>query len=203
MPGKKNVSGLGRTRNFATIVYPESAPDNWLSILDDQHVPAFVSPLHDRDLDPNGEPKKPHWHVLIMFENVKTIGQAKELFDLIGGVGCQKVSSIRGNARYLCHMDNPEKAQYDPQGVRAFVGADYIEICSLVSDKYAAIKDIIEFCECNGIINFADLLVYCSENRFDWFRILCDSGAFVLKEYMKSRNWGKTCNASKIHKNTF
>lgn len=191
MPRKKNVSGLDRTRNFTTIVYPDSAPADWLSILGDQHVPAFVSPLHNRDLNPDGELKKPHWHVLIMFDSVKTMKQAKELFDLIGGVGCQKVNSMRGNSRYLCHLDNPEKAQYDVGEVKAFAGADYHEICSLVSDRYVAIRDMLEFCECYDIISFADFLVYCSENRFDWFKILCDGGSFVLKEYMKSRNWGR------------
>ena len=39
-----------RRRNFATIVYPDSAPENWLKILASHHVPACVSPLHDSDL---------------------------------------------------------------------------------------------------------------------------------------------------------
>lgn len=190
MKKQKSKKGLGRTRNFATIVYPESAPDNWQDILGEQCIQAFVSPLHDRDFNPEGEPKKPHWHVLVMFDGVKSSRQVEDLFKLIGGVGCQKVNSIRGNARYLCHLDNPEKAQYDPNDVRAFAGADYHEICSLVSDKYGAIRDMLQFCEDNNIINFADLLIYASENRNDWFRVLCDSGTFVVKEYLKSRKWG-------------
>lgn len=190
MSKKKNTRGLGRTRNFTTIVYPESAPENWLDILNDHHVQAFVSPLHDRDVNPDGETKKPHWHVLVMFDNVKTVEQAEELFDQIGGVGCQKVNSIRGNARYLCHLDNPEKTQYDTNDVKVFAGADYQGICALISDKYGAIREMLAFCEDNNIINFADLLIYASENRNDWFRILCDSGTFVVKEYLKSRKWG-------------
>ena len=39
-----------RTRNYAPIIYPDSAPENWLDILSDFHVQAFVSPLHDSDL---------------------------------------------------------------------------------------------------------------------------------------------------------
>lgn len=35
-----------RTRNFATVVYPESAPDNWKGILEEQCIPAFISPLN-------------------------------------------------------------------------------------------------------------------------------------------------------------
>ena len=44
-----------RTRNFATVVYPDSAPDNWLSALEDTHVTSCVSPLHDQDVNPDGE----------------------------------------------------------------------------------------------------------------------------------------------------
>ena len=40
--------GASRFRNFATIVYPESAPEGWLDILDEECVEAFVSPLHDK-----------------------------------------------------------------------------------------------------------------------------------------------------------
>lgn len=191
MKKSKSKRGLGRTRNFTTIVYPESAPENWLDILNSHHVQAFVSPLHDRDIDPDGKTKKSHWHVLVMFDSVKTVEQAEKLFDQMGGVGCQKVNSVRGNARYLCHLDNPEKTQYDTNDVKAFAGADYQEVCSLISDKYGTIREILAFCEDNNIINFADLLVYASENRNDWFRILCDNGSFVVKEYLKSRKWGQ------------
>ena len=95
-------SGSGRTRNYATVVYPESAPENWKEILTDFFIPAFISPLHDKDINPGGEPKKPHYHVIIMFDSVKTTEQAKAVFEQIGGVGCEVIGSIRGYTRYLC-----------------------------------------------------------------------------------------------------
>lgn len=70
-----------RYRNFATVVYPDSAPPNWLDILSEHKVPAFVSPLHDSDVNPTGENKKAHFHVMLMFDGVKTLVQAKEVFD--------------------------------------------------------------------------------------------------------------------------
>lgn len=186
---KEKTSGVGRTRNYATVVYPESAPETWQDILSEQMVPAFVSPLHDKDINPTGEPKKPHYHVVLLFEGVKTPEQAKDIFDKINGVGCEKVQSIRGYARYLCHLDNPEKAQYDTVDVRSFCGADYIGAIGLVTDKYKAISEMMQFCKEYNIISYADLLEYCSMNRFDWFRVLCDNGTVVMKEYLKSRHW--------------
>lgn len=185
----KKASGKGRTRNFATVVYPDSAPEDWDGILSDQFVPAFISPLHDRDLNPTGEPKKPHYHVMIMYEGVKTREQASELFSKIGGVGCEVVQSNRGYARYLCHLDNPEKAQYDPESVRSLCGADYNGTIGLVTDKYKAIGEMIDYCKEYNIYSYSDLLEYCRMERFDWFRVLCDNGTVVMKEYLKSRSW--------------
>lgn len=181
--------GSGRTRNFATVVYPESAPDYWYQILEQEFVPAFISPLHDKDVNPTGEVKKEHYHVIIMFDAVKEVAQAVEIFEKIGGVGCEKVNSIRGYARYLCHLDNPDKAQYNTDDVKCLCGADYINVIGLVTDKYKAIGEMIDFCEENDIYSYSQLLVYCRMNRFDWFRVLCDNGTVVIKEYLKSRSW--------------
>lgn len=176
-----------RKRNFATVVYPESAPDDWLDFLQELCIPCFISPLHDSDCNPDGEIKKPHYHVLLMFEGKKSDKQVKEIFDCIGGVGSPAVHSIRGYARYLCHLDNPEKTQYLPEDVICFGGADYSDICSLPSDRYKIIGDIIDYCEDNYIYSYAQLLTYARFNRGDWFRILCDSGTFVIREYLKSK----------------
>lgn len=182
-------SGRGRTRNYACVVYPESAPEDWQEKLASHFVSSFISPLHDKDIDPLNQPKKAHYHVLIMFDGVKTVEQAKDIFEDIGGVGCESVKSIRGYARYLCHLDNPEKAQYSPEDVRCLCGADYNGTIGLSIDKYKAIKEMIDYCKYNRIISYSDLLDYCKEERFDWFRVLCDNGTVVMKEYLKSKSW--------------
>lgn len=180
-----------RARNFATVVYPESAPEGWMSILDEMHIPAFVSPIHDKDLNPTGEEKKAHYHVVIMFDGKKTMDQARDVFSQIGGVGCERVSTIRGYARYLCHLDNPEKTQYKIEDVTALSGADYTGVIGLPIDRYKTIREMCIFCRENDVDSFADLSDYAMENQFDWFRILCDSGAVYMREYLRSRTWTK------------
>lgn len=183
------VYGKGRSRNFVTVVYPESAPENWRETLGGECVPAFISPLHDSDVNADGAPKKAHWHVMLMFDTVKTQAQAGEICASIGGVGCQRVSSIRSMARYLCHLDNPDKHQYAPEHVVQLGGADYIGTIGLASDKYKAIREIIAHCRETGIICYADLLEYAAVNREDWFRVLCDNGTVVVAHYLKSATW--------------
>ena len=181
-----------RYRNFTAIVYPDSAPENWMSILGEMCIPCFISPLHDKDVNLTGEPKKPHYHVILCFEGKKSIAQAKEIFDNLKAVYSEKeivVQSIRGAARYLCHLDNPEKAQYSESDVIAYAGADYPSTIGLVTDKYRVISEMIDFCEANNIISYAKLLTWCRKNKFEWFRVLCDSGTYVIKEYLKSMAW--------------
>jgi hypothetical protein len=178
-----------RTRNYATVVYMDSAPSNWLDILSDLHVPAFVSPFHNKDKNPDGEYKKPHYHVMFMYDNKKSIEQAKENFEKIGGVGCQIVNSPRGYARYLCHLDNPEKHQYSTEEVKSFGGADYMDTISLITDKYKIIGDMQDFCDRYDVTSFYLLCNYARKNRSDWYRVLCDSSALFMKEYLRSKKW--------------
>lgn len=180
-----------RKRNFATVVYPESAPEDWRAILAGYFVPAFISPLHDKDLNATGEPKKAHYHVMLMFDGKKSEEQVKTLFESIGGVGLERVESLRGYARYLCHLDNPEKAQYNPSDVVSLNGSDYSYTIGIVADKYKAVREMIAFCKANEIVSYAELLEYASVEQDTWFRVLCDSGTVVMKEYLKSITWGR------------
>lgn len=187
-----------RTRNFATVVYPESAPENWQDILTQQFVPAFVSPLHDKDINPGGEAKKAHYHVMLMFDGVKTVEQAQSIFTLIGGVGCEVVQSVRGYARYLCHLDNPEKVQYSQDDVRTMCGADYASVIGLATDKYKALGEMQDFCEKYNVVSFYLLSKYARTHRTDWYRILCDCGSVYMREYLKSKQWSQEQEMNEI-----
>lgn len=180
-----------RVRNYATVVYPESCPADWQQVLASHFVPAFISPLHDKDVNPTGEPKKPHWHVMLMFDGKKSTEQAKEIFDSIGGVGCEVVKSVRGYARYLTHMDNPEKEQYDLAEVTALCGADYVGIIGLAIDKYVALGEMQDFCDKYNVTSFYLLSKYARSHRSDWHRILCDSGTVFMREWLKSKAWSE------------
>lgn len=187
-----------RYRNFTTVLYPDSAPSDWQDRCKELCVPILISPIHDQDNSEDGNPKKAHYHVIFMFEGVKTIDQIKDIFDYIGGIYPADpehfkrvciINSIRSKARYLCHMDDPNKAQYSASDVICLGGADYLSICSLSSDKYTAIQEMMSFCKENEIISLTELLEYSSIYRFDWFRCLCDNSAIIMREYLKSLTW--------------
>jgi len=205
-------TGQGRTRNFATVVYPSqkyleninsdydgsdgygSAPENWQEIIADFHVPVMISPLH-QDTNPDGKIKKPHWHILFMFEGVKDWEkQVKPMFESFGGVGREIVNSARGYARYLCHLDNPEKKQYNPDDVICYGGADYAGIVHLPTDDVKMLKDIFAYIRVNQIYSFAEFLDICAVSKPDWFSTVSLSRGYIVDKYIKSLNWEMDSN---------
>lgn len=183
---KKKKNEPARTRSWATVVYPESAPENWLDLLREVRVDCFVSPLHDLDHDPDGCVKKAHYHVLFSFPSVKSIDQVLELVHVFGGVGAEYVYSFRAYARYLCHLDNPKKAKYDVDKVLSFGVLDYRDQIACSSERYDTIKQIIAWIRENQCTQYNELLDFAMEYNEDWFRFLADSGTVVISTYLRS-----------------
>lgn len=183
----KNKSS--KSRNFATVVYPESAPDDWLKILENTRVKSFVSPLHDSDVNPDGEIKKPHFHVLLVFDGPVTEEYGSSVLKSFGGVGRETVNSVRGYARYLCHLDDPSKAQYREQDVIAFNGADYAQVIALPSDKYQVVSEMLDWVVDNKIVTYKALMIFAKNERPSWFRALCDNCTMVMYQFIRSQAW--------------
>lgn len=175
-----------KTRNWATIIYPESEKPGWRDTLRSWCVQAFVSPLHDSDKNPTGEAKKPHYHVLVMWDGPRSRKLMEERFKELGGVGCQACNSARGYARYLCHLDNPEKYQYDVDAIEAFGGADYAEVTEMESDRRKMVAEMCVWCRETGCISFAELMDYARVHRDDWFRAITSSCTLVMSKYIRA-----------------
>ena len=182
-------------RAWTCLVYPESAPDHWQDILDKEHFPWACSPLHDADENPDGEAKKQHWHLLLYFEGKKSYQQVCNLIKPLNGTIPKKVLSMKGLIRYFCHLDNPEKAQYDINDIQLHGGFDPQEYLKQTSSqRYAHIKDMISFIKEHNIYDYLDFMEYCSIERFDdWFPLLCDNCSFVIDKVITS-NWKKKQN---------
>ena len=104
MAGKKSSGNKEtRTRNWTIVLYPESAPENWREILDDMHIEWIESPLHDKDINANGETKKAHWHILLMFGGVKTYEQVKEITDKLNAPIPERCHNAKAMVRYMAH----------------------------------------------------------------------------------------------------
>lgn len=181
-----------RFLSWTAVVYPDSAPEGWRDVLDETHIEWVESPLHDRDTNPDGTKKKAHWHILLMFPSVQTSEQVQELLAPLNCTIPIPCKSAKGLVRYFAHLDNPEKFQYAVSDIRAHGGADIGELLRpSTSDRYERIADMIRWVNENDIMHYSDLTEYAMTQKYDeWFTLLCDSSAFMLKEYIKSR-WQK------------
>ena len=178
-----------RTRNWTIVVYPESAPSDWRDRLDELHIEWVESPLHDIDCNADGEVKKPHWHVLLMFGGVKSYDQVLELTKDFNAPIPQRCHNAKAMVRYMAHLDNPEKAQYSISDIKAHGGVDISELLRpSSSERYSIISDMIEYIKSDNVIEFQDLMDYARLHHFDdWFPLLCDNSAFVVSQYIKSQ----------------
>lgn len=178
-----------RNRGFAFVLYPESAPENWRDIIDSFHVQWAESPLHEFDTDPGtGEKKKPHWHIVLNFDSVKSLEQVKKLIAPLNGTIPIPLNSVRGMVRYFAHLDNPEKYQYPVDQIIGHGGMDVADLLRLsASARYMCIKKMMQYCEQNCITEFYELMDYAMEEHFeDWFPLLCDNSAYIIGQYIKS-----------------
>lgn len=184
---RKKSSTSSRGRNWVFVVYPDSLPPGEpMKTLDECKIPYFLQ-WHDEDLDPNGEKKKPHGHLLLMFDGNKSAAQMKDFCDAWNSPAPIRVENLRSMARYLCHLDNPEKAQYLQENVISGYGADYSKVINLVEDKYKVVREMMDFVIDNDIRFYSDLLEYAKEENDAWFRSLLENSRSTMYEYIKSR----------------
>lgn len=183
-----------RGRNWAIIVYPDSVPENWIDLI--KQEPVYVSPVHDSDVRANGEVKKTHYHLVLSYKGNKSFEQIDEIARMLHAPIPERVNSLTGAVRYLIHMDDPDKYQYDIKDIRVFGGVDLENVLGLsTGDKRQLLKDMIEFIKVNNIVHLVDFTNYClsDDAPAGWFEILTERNTLFLKEYIKS-NWQKQKN---------
>lgn len=181
-----------RHPNWTAVVYPESAPADWRDRLDEHHIEWVESPLHDRDVNPDGTLKKPHWHIAMRFDCVKTYEQVMELLKPINAPSAKYVQSMKGLLRYFTHMDNPEKAQYNAADIKAHGGFDVsAALAPTATETTEIVREMMRFVVRYKVTEFAELVVYAMEEQPTWFDVL-NTHCYLIREFMKSRRFMPT-----------
>lgn len=182
-------------RDWSFIVYPESTPFNWRQILDETHMKWIESPLHDKDENPDGTPKKPHWHVMLSSDGPISLKVVTKIVEPLNVPAPQKVGSGRGMIRYFIHLDNPEKYQYSRDEIVGHCGADvesYFELTK--TSKMSVMKEIITYIYEKKIDNYADFLMICIQHSDDWFDVATNYNTLAINKmidgmWLKKKNY--------------
>lgn len=154
-------------RHFAFVVYPESAPEDWIEQLKQTGLAFVVSPLHDKDINADNTPKKAHYHVIVSWGNSTTYRSARGLCDTLKCPIPQVLKNCNGMYRYLTHKDNPDKYQYKEQPkcyngwVRPLDNADVENIK----------KEIWKMVYTEDCQEYGELTMVCEERGAEYFEI--------------------------------
>lgn len=177
-----------KKRNWAFILYPESAPENWRELLQQTGLQCAVSPLHDKDVNADGEPKKAHYHIIAIYSGPTSFNVVKSLCDSLNCPIPQALEQVRGYYRYLTHKDNPEKVQYSERDITTINGfciSDFIELTK--SEVNKIILALREFICSEGIVEYSDLIDLLAEREmFDEFDV-ASSHTYFFDRYITSR----------------
>lgn len=199
----------GRLDKAMFLLYPDSAPEDWRSRLENTGIAIVVSPFHNRDIDRGKTaPKKAHWHVIALFEEPMRKGEIYRTFAraLEGPNGPEavatilEVNSLEGMYNYLTHNTDKAradgKAQYDPNDMLFFNGFEELYEQKLNEGRlepvgHAVIKLILD----KRLVSVADMLMYVGDHE--------DELGFTYQNVMDhmrqwSYTWDRVCNGA-IH----
>ena len=176
--------------------------DDLCSVLENLQVPC-CSILHDKDVFESdmrddatgaeyaaGELKKLHAHVIFRFDSLKSAANVNELLEPVtfaynGYV--EKCIVPSACQRYMCHLDSPDKAQYQIEDVRCFGGFVYEPYKKLSPEaKAALVPEIIRFIEDNEICSYAHLVKWAAFSRPELIPVVMKDFAFGFKTVCES-----------------
>lgn len=179
------MSDSERSRTWCFILYPDSAPADFDSILRDSMLVGCYSPLHTPD------DKKAHYHCLLSFGSKKSLSQVSSITSALNATIPFIVHDVKQMTRYFVHADNPDKQQFDSTSITCFGGFSIDKFFApSLADKSSLFRDLMSFIRDNPDLLYCDLVDVCLDSFPDWLYLLQSNLAVnkVITEYMFSRS---------------
>ena len=179
---------MKKGRIWASVGYPDSLPTDWLDKLQETGLQIAISPLHNMDLDPTGEVKKEHYHIIFNYDGPTTYDHVKNLCDSLNMTIPIKLESLRGMYRYHLHLDNPEKYQYDDRERILLNGFDTSNVDALTYTEVSKLlQEIQVFIQNHNIYEYSDLLdILLDDEKFNMWDV-ARNHTVLLNSYITSK----------------
>lgn len=179
-----------RSNKWAFLLYKESAPENYLDILEEMQVPYILSPWHDKDVDKKtGELLKAHKHGALFFDSLKSYTQVSELLteNLNTPKRVQIVLSPKGMLDYFTHAQNPDKTPYNAEDIESGAGFDLDQF--LVEQQSGRfINEVIDLINDYNFTEFQDLVIYARHNDHRLLTLIMNRTYFFTK-FIESKRY--------------
>ena len=183
-----------KKRVWAFVVYPESAPSDWIEQLRLTGIQIAISPLHDKDLDPTEGHKKAHYHIIACYGGPTTYANVKQLTDVLNAPIPIALETVGGYYRYFTHKDNPDKYQYDEREIKTLNGFNIADYVGLTNSEVNEIKRKLQtLIRQNNIIEYAEFMNYLQDLELFTEYDIASSHTIFFNAYITSfRNVSKS-----------
>ena len=177
-----------RSSKWTFLFYKESAPADYLVILEELLIPFILSPWHDKDINrQTGELNKAHKHGAFFFDSLKSYKQVSELIKdkLNGPSHVEVVQSPKGLFDYFTHAENKDKTQYDLNDIEVGCGFNLDKfLVEMISDDF--MQEVVDIIEQNDFTEFEELVWYAHANHTPLLGLIIERTYFFAK-YLDSR----------------
>lgn len=200
-----------KSRGHTGIVYPDSAPEDWMQQLEDSLDMWLISPLHEPDPEEDLETGtikvlKPHYHVMNRHSNTISPKTARNIFADYPWIVTPKgnryfqVGSIANLSRYFLHLDQPAKQQFPgkPEELLTVLNGFPLDLQRELTraDKRRLKKDTLTYIRERGITEYNELIDSLMDTaEWDLFDYATDHSVMIQHYLWGVREGGK--NASK------
>lgn len=179
-----------KSRYWTCIVYTEDVPDI-VERLSSLCVRALLSPVHHSINVDDCTERKEHRHLIVFFDGPVPVQTLINSVGLQLGISphlWQRVNDIVSYARYLIHLDQPDKEQF-PDGyksVLSFGGVDYVGLIERSADVCQIVADMQDWVKANHCYYFNELMDYAKACEPLWYRALIKSQRENMWRYIVS-----------------
>ncbi|HFU4451547.1 TPA: replication protein [Streptococcus suis] len=191
-----------RSSKWAFLLYQDSAPENYLEVLERLQIPFILSPWHDKDIDPKTKKTlKSHKHGALFFESLKSESQVSELLksNLNTPKTIQPVHSPKGMYDYFTHAQNPEKTPYNIDDIETGCGFN-LDRFLMEQDSDEFLTTIIDIIDDNNFKEFEDLVHYARHHNTALLGLIIERTYFFSK-YLDSKRYSSLTSSSNEDEN--
>lgn len=174
-----------RSRLWNCLLYPDNTEH--MEALERIHASEdinWVSIMHDSDTDENGNLKKPHYHLILKFQN------PRENYAIASKLGIQvnyleKTQSWKNSAKYLLHADCEDKFLYSADKLEGPLASKVVKLLESSRDEGDAAVAIIDLMESfAGYLPTAVFLrLLCKKHLYSYYRRSAYTFLKLLEEH--------------------
>lgn len=183
-----NIDKNLRSKYWTFILYEDSDTlkfNDFIDYIKQNYIFLYIK--HDKDFNEFGEIKKPHYHVVLKFDNYKWLSALSGELGIPGNF-FEPVHSMNAILMYLIHFNQPEKYQYSINDV---VGSlvlknKLIKLIKNESLEEAKVLKLYDFISNSEYITLNELVKFALNNNL-WSEFRRSSLIFIklLEEHNK------------------